>query len=84
MKLCIRKSDGTVWKPSTPPGYTYGHAIADCMLGRTGFYFKQVVLGNRGWWIFTRRRWVETGEIWEPKSGEFTVVEARLLEGGES
>ena len=78
-KLCIRKSDGTVWEPSYSDDYGESQAFADCLLGKQSFFFRRVVHKRVGWWIFKRWKWVRTGEIWEPASGEFDVVEASDL-----
>lgn len=74
-KLCIRKSDATVWEPSCPDDYTEGDALATALLGRPSWYFRHVEWESSPWWKFwTRGKWVRTGDIWKPESGEFMVV----------
>ena len=75
-KLCIRRSDGTVWEPSHPDGYTEGDAIADVLLGRSRWFFRQVEWRPSPWWRFwSRGRWVRSGDVWEPVGGrEFEIT----------
>lgn len=73
-RLCIRKSDGSIWEPITPPGYTHGQMVADCMLGKLQWCFWRLIRERVGWWIFKRLKWVSTGQIWQPTSGEFNVL----------
>ncbi len=75
MKLCKRKSDGAMFRPSYPDGYDGAQAMADTLIGRTTFYFRGVRWQSRKWWQLSGC-WVDTGEIWQPKSGEFDVVDA--------
>jgi hypothetical protein len=75
-KLCRRKTDGSWWEPSYPPGWDMGHAMTGCLLGHVEFYFRRVVWMLAPWWKFwTRGVWTRTGEIWKPASGEFDVVQ---------
>lgn len=75
MKLCRRKSDGSVWEPSCRDDYTAGDALADAFAGRRTFYFRRVEWRAAPCWKFwTRGSWEQTGEVWEPESGEFEVV----------
>lgn len=72
-KVCRRKDDGTLWMPSYPEDWTDGDALAATLSGDPSFYFRQVV--------FVRRRWLPgywslTGNIWQPASGEFDVLDA--------
>lgn len=71
--LCRRKSDGAMFRPSCPPDYCEGQAIADAIMGRRLFYFEGIRWQPRRWWQL-RGRWVDTGEVWQPESGEFEVI----------
>lgn len=73
MVLCRRKTDGAIFRPSHPGDYCHGQAMADAILGRLRFYFRGVRWQPRRWWQI-RGRWIDTGEIWEPESGEFDVI----------
>lgn len=66
-KICRRKSDGRFYEPSHPDD-----AVID--LFNYSWYFREVELMPRRWWQL-RPRWKRTGEIWEPDSGEFDVLE---------
>lgn len=76
-RLVVRRDDGTVWEPSTPPGYTTGDALAGLLSGKRSWYFMRVVWRPAPWWRFwTGGRWERTGGVWEPESASsFTVVE---------
>lgn len=72
--ICLRKSDGATFEPSTPDGYTEAEAVADLLCARRTFFFRRVELAKvkrflRGEKVVWRR----TGETWEPSSGEFFV-----------
>lgn len=75
MVLCRRKTDGALFRASYPEGYDSGQAIADILLGKRTFYFRGVRWQPRRWWQ-ARGRWIDTGEIWTPASGEFEVIDA--------
>lgn len=85
-KLCVRKSDHAVFRPSYPDDYSEGKALLDLMSGRDCYYFRRVELRPLSWFPWVKR-WRDTGEVWEPRSGDFTVVEDRqardihLMEG---
>ena len=70
-KICRRKSDGSLWRPSTPPGYDYGDAMRDTVSGVSRFYFIGICRVHRWWW---RDYWQDTAEVWAPSSGEFQVL----------
>lgn len=73
MKLIIRKADGATFRASSPDGYDMAQALADLVSSdKPSFYFRRI-RRERNW--LGRKRWVDTGEVWEPKSGEFWVVE---------
>lgn len=76
MRLCRRKTDGAIFRPSFPDGYTQKDAFTDMMRGQMRFYFQGVRWEPRKWWQM-RGRWVDTGEVWEPESGEFDVSDAQ-------
>ena len=78
MKLCVRKSDGTIYEPSSPDDYNMGNAISDMLSGRSVWYFRRVRTEKRKWWQLWKRkvRFLRTGEIWQPKEGnEFDVID---------
>lgn len=75
-KIIVRKSDGALFRPSHPDWWTEADAVAATLSGDGPmFYFRGVawVPGRVLPWP-RRGRWVDTGEIWEPASGEFSVV----------
>ncbi len=74
-KVCRRKADGTLWRPSYPNGYGEGDALAS-MLSRKkpNYYFSRVVRHYRWWWFDC---WVETWEEWQPSDSEFQVLDER-------
>ena len=72
-KVCIRKSDGAFFEPSCRDGYGEGQALADLFSGRHTWYFRRIELRPRRFLPFIRK-WVRTGETWEPSSGEFDVL----------
>lgn len=74
MKLCKRKTDGAMFRPSYPDGYDEVDSIVDCVRGTISFYLRGVQWKPRRWWQL-RGRWIDTGEIWTPQSGEFDVVD---------
>lgn len=78
-KLCIRKSDDTLWEPSYPDHRNDGHALALLFSGDVmKWYFRAVEWEPSPWWKFwTKGSWQRTGEIWEPESGEFDVVDRK-------
>ena len=84
MNIVRRKSDGAVFRASHPEDpETFARICGDAFAGG-GFYFRRIRLQPKRWWRWRQRlwpfwrlwpsRWVETGEIWEPKSGEFNVA----------
>ena len=75
MTLCKRKADGAMFRPSFPDDYDAGKAMADMFTGKSSFYFRGIKWEPRRWWQF-RGRWIDTGEIWQPESGEFDVVQS--------
>ena len=75
-KLCKRKSDGKMFRPSCPDNYNEGNALADLFSGKDCFYFRGVEWQDRKWFQL-RGKWVDTGEIWEPNSGEFDVIDSK-------
>lgn len=75
MKLCKRKTDGAMFRPSYPDNYDSGQAVADALAGTTKFYFREVRWVAPRWWQL-RGKWVDTGVIWTPSSGEFDVIDA--------
>lgn len=82
LRLCeviVRKSDGSVFEPSTPDGYTEVDAFRDMLSGKLKWYFRQLRWEKSPWWKFwTCGRWARTGEIWQPKDGsEFDVTDLR-------
>ena len=79
MDLCRRKADGAMFRASFPDDYDAGKALADCFSGVTKFYFRGVIWKPRRWWQF-KGHWLDTGEIWEPESGEFEVLSRRAAE----
>lgn len=78
-RLCVRRSDGTVWEPSFRDGYDEGAMAADMWTGKVGWFFRRVELSPAPWWQFWRRwPWVRTGETWETMDGmTFDVVSHR-------
>ena len=74
MKLCKRKSDGTMFRPSTPDNYGEFEAMVDLFKGIHRFYFREVEFRPRKWYQF-KGKWVDTGKVWEPSSGEFEVLD---------
>lgn len=74
-KVARRPSDGAIFEPSCPPGYTETDAYAELLSGDSGFYFLRIEPAVRRWWHLTPR-WRRTGEVWTPKSGEFEVLRA--------
>jgi hypothetical protein len=75
-KITVRKIDRACFEPSYSDDYNEGKAIADIMLGNTRFYFRRVIPVKFLWMI----RWVRTGDIWQPKSGEFEVMDVKFAE----
>lgn len=75
MKLCRRKTDGAMFRPSYPDDYTGEKSMADAFTGRATFYFRSVRWQPRRWWQL-HGQWIDTGEIWQPQSGEFDVLDA--------
>ncbi len=73
MTLCRRKTDGAMFRPSFPDGYDGWQATTSTLNRKEFFYFRMVKWQPRRWWQI-RGRWVDTGEIWEPTSGEFDVI----------
>jgi len=79
MKLCVRKSDGAMFRPSFPDGWGDAEATASAFSGRgPQFYFRRIAVQPKRWW-HRRERWSDTGETWEPESGEFQVVEREVV-----
>ena len=78
MKLCRRKTDGAMYRPSYLDGYDRADAVADCLRsGPLRFYFRRVEFRPGRWLPFPcKGRWIDTGEVWEPESGEFDVIDA--------
>lgn len=68
--VCKRKTDGVLFRPSYPSNLTRGEVIAACILGKRNFYFRRIKPVKK--W-FTRY-FEDTGEIWEPESGEFDII----------
>jgi len=75
MDLCRSKATGKMFRPSYPDDWDDADAIAACIIGRIEFYFCGVSWQPRKWWQF-HGRWVDTGEIWKPSSGEFDVIDS--------
>lgn len=76
-ELIRRKSDGKLFEASYPDSYDEGQAIADCLMGKATFYFREIVPAKKRWWQW-KQRWLRTGEIWQPESGkEFEIVDQR-------
>lgn len=73
MTLCRRKTDGAMFRASTPDDYTFAQSLADMFALKAEFYFRGIVWQPRRWWQL-HGRWVDTGEVWEPTSGEFDVL----------
>ncbi len=59
-----------IFIPSYPSSWNESDAINACISGSIKFYFREVIKKKK-WFCFY---WVETGEIWKAKSGEFSVV----------
>lgn len=80
IKLCKRKTDGAMFRPSYPDDYSVADAIADAADGHPKFYFRGVKWQPRKWWKIWQPRgeWIDTGDIWQPQSGEFTVIDIDL------
>lgn len=55
-----RTSDGKLFEASYPEWFEHYPTI--------GYYFRCVEYKQQGWWPF--RRWIRTGEIWEPENEE--------------
>ncbi len=73
-KLTRRKTDGQLFRPSFAEGYTLGCALVGMLSSvRLRFYFRSIEWLPRRWWF--GGQWVDTGEIWEPESGEFDVID---------
>lgn len=62
-----------MFRPSYPDDWTDGDALAAVIAGKASFYFRGVRWEPRRWWQLSGQ-WVDTGEIWEPESGEFDVL----------
>ncbi len=74
MNIVRRKSDGAVFRASFPEDpMEFARICGNAFAGRGGFYFRRIRLQPKKWWRFWRR-WADTGEIWEPKSGEFDIA----------
>lgn len=74
-KIIIRKSDGILFRPSYPDSWTDGDAIVSVFSSKgPQFYFRGVRVVPPRWWQRCPR-WEDTGEIWQPESGEFKVEE---------
>ena len=74
MQICKRKSDGKLFEPSCEPGYNAACAMVDMLFRRNSFYFLEIEESKGPWyWPFTR--FVRTGNIWRPQSGEFEVLD---------
>jgi len=73
-EIIKRLSDGVLFLASCPDEYDRGQALADFFSGKLSWYFREVKPVDKKWWQ-KHKRYVETGEIWEPKSGsEFKVT----------
>lgn len=75
--LCRRRSDGALFRPSYPDGYTEGHAIVDLFTKKgPSWYFRAVRARTVGRWFWRRTVYEDTGDVWEPKMGkEFDVLD---------
>lgn len=75
MTFAQRNTDGTLWEPSTPDGYTRGQAYADAMAGTLKWYFRGGTFIRRGMWPFRVWRWARDGTTWTPTfPGDFLVL----------
>ena len=79
MKICRRKTDNAMFLPSYPESWDDADALRSLLPGAgCDFYFRRVRLHPRKWY-FPFRRWVRTGEIWQPKDPcEFDVLDSRI------
>jgi len=67
----VNPIDGSRFRASFPVGYGQAAALAS-MLAKDGdsFYFRRMRHVRRWWWS---DYWIDTGEIWKPKTGEFEL-----------
>lgn len=73
-RLCRRKVDGELFRPSHDPDNPMGG-----LFGGKQFYFRSVRIvraAPKRWWMWSAPLPTveDTGEIWEPESGEFDVL----------
>lgn len=67
--VCRRKTDGTLWMPSAPPHWDYGHALAALIDRKPRFYFLRLHRFRNGY-ILNR------GKVWEFTGyGHFDIIE---------
>lgn len=71
-KVARCKKTGRLYRPSFPDDYDQGKAFAEAWLGTGGFYFRRIERIRRTWPL--RDYWRDTGEVWEPVSGEFDLL----------
>lgn len=58
--VCRRNSDGTLWVPSHPPGWTNAEALHALFAGNDFFYYVGIRKLSR--WL--PGIWVTTGRVW--------------------
>ena len=68
--LCVRKSDGLIFRPSCPDTYTVGDVYRDMLNGGGQYFFREVVFHSSRI-PFKSGRWVQTGYTWSPARHEF-------------
>ena len=76
MKLLVlakRISDGALFEPSFPDGYSSAVATADMLRGNRVFYFRRIV-GVPKKWYQRADRYERTGEVWEPENSRYFEV----------
>jgi hypothetical protein len=88
MKLCIRKSDSAIFRPSYPTDEEVAAgatATFACLFDPEipGYFFRRVVRRarpKRRWWFWQSLvfAWVDTGETWEPTDDDFMAVTVHL------
>ena len=71
-KICQRRSDNTLYRPSCPDDYNAGQAFADIFSKGPCWYFRRI---RRVKCKLRPNFWQDTGEVWKPKEGkEFRVL----------